>query len=83
MIIKKNEWESNKKEWGFGRAKIDNFLDEKTAYSLYDECMNAPKGGWTVFTRAGSRMEEFNDLISLPTAPVSYTHLTLPTKRIV
>jgi hypothetical protein len=53
MIIKKNEWETNKKEWGFGRAKIDNFLDEKTAYSLYEECMNAPKGGWTVFTRAG------------------------------
>ena len=60
MIIKKNEWESNKKEWGFGRTKIDNFLDEKTVYDLYNECMNAPKGGWTVFTRAGSRMEEFN-----------------------
>jgi Rps23 Pro-64 3,4-dihydroxylase Tpa1-like proline 4-hydroxylase len=68
MINKKNEWEFNKKEWGFGRTTIDNFLDEKTINSLYEECMNAPKGGWTVFTRAGSRMEEFNDLISLPTA---------------
>ncbi len=68
MISKKNEWESNRKTWGFGRTKIDNFLDENTIYNLYDECMSAPKGGWTVFTRAGSRMEEFNDLISLPTA---------------
>lgn len=68
MIHKKSEWEESKKKWGFGRTKVDNFLDEKTAYALYEECMNAPKGGWTVFTRAGSRMEEFNDLISLPTA---------------
>lgn len=67
MINKKAEWDSNKSKYGFGRTKIDNFLDEETAYELYKECMNAPKGGWTVFTRAGSRMEEFNDLISLPT----------------
>jgi len=68
MISKKNEWEQNKSKWGFGRTKIDNFLDEETVHKLYEECKNAPKGGWTVFTRAGSRMEEFNDLISLPTA---------------
>ena len=42
--------------------------DWETVHQLYEECKNAPKGGWTVFTRAGSRMEEFNDLISLPTA---------------
>jgi len=68
MIAKKNEWNKSKSEWGFGRTKIDNFLDEETVHQLYEECKNAPKGGWTVFTRAGSRMEEFNDLISLPTA---------------
>ena len=68
MINKKSEWEQTKSKWGFGRTKIDNFLDEETVNKLYEECKNAPKGGWTVFTRAGSRMEEFNDLISLPTA---------------
>ena len=56
MIHKKTEWESSKAEYGFGRTKIDNFLDETTIRALYEECMNAPKGGWTVFTRAGSRM---------------------------
>jgi Rps23 Pro-64 3,4-dihydroxylase Tpa1-like proline 4-hydroxylase len=68
MINKKTEWDFNKSEYGFGRTKIDNFLDENTVRALYEECVNAPKGVWTVFTRAGSRMEEFNDLISLPTA---------------
>jgi Rps23 Pro-64 3,4-dihydroxylase Tpa1-like proline 4-hydroxylase len=68
MISKKGEWESSKRKWGFGKTKIDNFLDDDTVYKLYEECITAPKGGWTVFTRAGSRMEEFNDLISLPTA---------------
>jgi len=67
MINKKQEWEDNKKQ-GFPRAKIDNFLDEKTCLKLYQECISAPKGGWTIFTRAGSRMEEFNDLIHTPTA---------------
>ena len=68
MINKKYDWEHSKKEYGFGKTKIDNFLDDETVHKLYQECVNAPKGGWTVFTRAGSRMEEFNDLISLPTA---------------
>ena len=68
MINKKSEWNSNKNKFGFGRVKIDNFLDDETVHQLYKECINAPKGGWTVFTRSGSRMEEFNDLISLPTA---------------
>ena len=35
MINKKQEWEQSKKEWGFGRTKIDNFLDEKTVYELF------------------------------------------------
>ena len=67
MINKKKEWNKNK-ENGFAHAVIDNFLDEETCLKLYEECINAPKGGWTVFTRAGSRMEEFNDLISCPMA---------------
>ena len=67
MINKKREWNKNK-ENGFAHAVIDNFLDEETCLKLYEECINAPKGGWTVFTRAGSRMEEFNDLISCPMA---------------
>ena len=72
MINKKKEW-LRSKENGFAHAVIDNFLDEETCLKLYEECINAPKGGWTVFTRAGSRMEEFNDLISCPTAhQVSY-----------
>lgn len=68
MVHKKQDWLKNKENYGFGRTYIDNFLDEETAHKLFEECKNAPKGGWTVFTRAGSRMEEFNDLISLPTA---------------
>lgn len=68
MIHKKLDWEKNKKQNGFGYTYVDNFLDETTVNKLYEECIDAPKGGWTVFTRAGSRMEEFNDLISLPTA---------------
>ena len=72
MIYKKREWNKNKKN-GFGHTVIDNFLDEETCLELYEECISAPKGGWTVFTRAGSRMEEFNDLISCPIAhQVSY-----------
>ncbi len=67
MINKKKEWLKNK-ESGFAHAVFDNFLDEETCLKLYEECITAPKGGWTVFTRAGSRMEEFNDLISCPTA---------------
>ena len=67
MINKKKEW-LRSKENGFAHAVIDNFLDEETCLKLYEECINAPKGGWTVFTRAGSRMEEFNDLISCPMA---------------
>jgi len=67
VINKKKEWNKNK-ENGFAHAVIDNFLDEETCLKLYEECINAPKGGWTVFTRAGSRMEEFNDLISCPMA---------------
>ena len=68
MLYKKQNWNNNREKWGFGRTYIDNFLDEETCLKLYEECISAPKGGWTVFTRAGSRMEEFNDLISCPTA---------------
>ena len=67
MIHKKKEWDKNKKQ-GYPRMKIDNFLDEETCLKLYEECLSAPRGGWTIFTRAGSRMEEFNDLIHTPTA---------------
>ena len=67
MINKKKEWNRTKEE-GFARVTIDNFLDRETCLKLYEECISAPKGGWTVFTRAGSRMEEFNDLIHCPTA---------------
>ena len=67
MIHKKKEWDKNK-EQGYPRMKIDNFLDEETCLKLYEECLSAPRGGWTIFTRAGSRMEEFNDLIHTPTA---------------
>ena len=68
MIYKKSEWDRCKKEWGFGKTYIDNFTDDEIVYKLFDECMSAPKDGWTVFTRSESRMEEFNDLISCPTA---------------
>ena len=67
MINKKLEWEKNKKN-GFPHAIVDNFLDKDTCLKLYEECINAPRGGWTSFTRAGSSMEEFNDLIHCPTA---------------
>jgi len=67
MINKQKEWIENKKA-RIPHAVFDNFIDNKTCLKLYEECITAPKGGWTVFTRAGSRMEEFNDLISTPTA---------------
>lgn len=67
MLFKKENWEKNK-ESGYPRTYIDNFIDDETCLKLYNECLNSPKGGWTVFTRSGSRMEEFNDLISCPTA---------------
>jgi len=47
---------------------FDNFLDEATCIKLYEECVSAPRGGWTVFTRSGSRMEEYRDLIYTPIA---------------
>ena len=43
MINKKSEWNSSKEKWGFGRVKIDNFLDEETVYQLYEECGNDRK----------------------------------------
>ena len=43
MIAKKNEWDRSKTEWGFGRVKIDNFLDEQTVHQLYEECKNVQK----------------------------------------
>ena len=57
MIYKKSEWERCKKDWGFGKTYIDNFIDDEIVYKLLDECMSAPKDGWTVFTRSESRME--------------------------
>ena len=67
MLNKKNEWECNKKS-GIPHAVFDNFLDEATCIKLYEECVSAPRGGWTVFTRSGSRMEEYRDLIYTPIA---------------
>ena len=67
MIYRKRDWIANAQQ-GFARTYIDSFLDEETCLKLYEECLSAPKEGWTVFSRAGSRMEEFNDLISCPTA---------------
>ena len=43
MINKKEEWNRTKDKWGFGRVKIDNFLDEETVHQLYEECKNAQK----------------------------------------
>ena len=68
MVEKKSQWESFKQVNGFGLASFDNFINEEDAYKLYEECTSAPKGGWTLFSRAGSRMEEFNDLINCPIA---------------
>ena len=67
MIYRKRDWIANAQN-GFARTYIDSFLDDETCLNLYNECLTAPKEGWTVFSRAGSRMEEFNDLISCPTA---------------
>ena len=67
MLHKKGDWDK-KKQKGYPRTHIDGFIDDETCLKLYEECMSAPKGGWSVFTRAGSRMEEFNDLITCPTA---------------
>ena len=43
MINKKSEWNSSREKWGFGRVKIDNFLDEETVHQLYEECKNDSK----------------------------------------
>lgn len=67
MISKIDEWNKNRK-LGYPKVVVDSFLDRDLCLDLYNECLNAPKGGWTVFTRANSRMEEFNDLIHTPKA---------------
>ena len=46
----------------------------KKLFINYMKNVRMLKGGWTVFTRGGSRMEEFNDLISLPTAAHRVTY---------
>jgi hypothetical protein len=63
MLWKRKQW-NDTLEKGYPHIVIDNFLDEETALKLYDECIDgAPRGGWTNFTRAGSNMEEYNDLV--------------------
>ena len=63
MLWKRKQWNDTLQK-GYPHIVIDNFLDEETALKLYDECVNgAPRGGWTNFTRAGSNMEEYNDLV--------------------
>ena len=63
MLWKRKQWNDTLQK-GYPHIVIDNFLDEETALKLYDECINgAPRGGWTNFTRAGSNMEEYNDLV--------------------
>ena len=57
MIYKKREWDESPVPFIY----VDNFLDEKTCLKLHNECLDAPKGGWTLFSRAGSAMEEYND----------------------
>ena len=34
MIIKKNEWESTKKEWGFGRISILDFTKNNIKHEV-------------------------------------------------
>ena len=53
MVEKKSQWESFKQVNGFGLASFDNFINEEDAYKLYEECTSSPKGGWTLFSRAG------------------------------
>ena len=56
MLWKRKQW-NDTLEKGYPHIVIDNFLDEDTAHKLYDECVNtAPRGGWTLFSRAGSNM---------------------------
>ena len=64
MIYKKREWDESEVPFIY----VDNFLDEKTCLKLHEECIQAPKGGWTLFSRAGSAMEEYNDLFYTITA---------------
>ena len=58
LIYKKRQWDESK----VPSIYVDNFLDKKTCLELHNECMNAPRGAWTLFSRAGSAMEEYNDL---------------------
>ena len=73
---------------------LEDFLPDQCLHNLYKESQTIPKEFWTTFTRADSYMEERKDLKEAPQArqlvsamhspeTVSYTHLTLPTKRIV
>ena len=64
MIYKKRQWDESPVPFIY----VDNFLDEDTCLKLHEECLNAPRGGWTLFSRAGSAMEEYNDLFYTKTA---------------
>jgi len=64
VIYKKRQWDDSPVPFIY----VDNFLDEQTCLKLHDECLNAPRGGWTLFSRAGSEMEEYNDLFYTKTA---------------
>ena len=48
--------------------EFENFIPEETAKLLYEESKTIPKKYWTSFSRAGSYMEECNDLKKAPVA---------------
>ena len=68
------------------RAKdFQPVVDE--AVALVKELLSIPEGYSVIFLGGGASLEfcmiPFNFLIKKAAYPVSYTHLTLPTKRIV
>ena len=65
------------------RAKsVDEFASQQFDY-VFTVCDSA-KESCPIFPGGGMRLHQsFEDPAAAPAAPVSYTHLTLPTKRIV
>ena len=62
---------------------INNFLEDKNSFIFESVEKGKIKGRYTIFGKEPDKIWEFNQKKVSSIISVSYTHLTLPTKRIV